>query len=140
MQNEPLSHLPTPHQGTREGIMICYRLFSTFLFIDLSTVTKFIQYSTGSIYLSGYCVTIFISYSCYLITIELRNFGILEIYDELTLNGQCPILFTQISRFDLAGFQHALHPYGNRYQLGPSFPSRRYQIYLTLALIEGAII
>ena len=47
----------------------------------------------------------------------------LYIYDELTLNGQCPILVTLVSRFDLAGFQHALHLYGNKYQLGPSFLS-----------------
>ena len=61
----------------------------------------------------------------YNLTLKL---GIWEIYDELTLNGQCPRLFTLISRFDLAGFQHAMHPNGNRYQLGPSFTSRRYQI------------
>ena len=109
----------------REDIIICYRLLSIFLFIDLSTVTKYTQYNPYSINLSGYCITIFISYFCLLITILLRNFSIWEIYEELTLNGQCPILVTKISRFDLAGFQHALHLYGNRYQLGPSFLSRR---------------
>ena len=72
--------------GNREDIIICYRLLSIFLFIDLSTVTKYTQYNPYSINLSGYCITIFISYFCLLITILLRNFSIWEIYDELTLD------------------------------------------------------
>ena len=43
----------------RKGMIICYRLFSIFLFIDLSTVTKFTQYNAYSINLSGHCITIF---------------------------------------------------------------------------------
>ena len=48
--------------GIREDIILCYRLFS----IDLSMVTTYYQYSIN---LSGYCITIFISFFCYLITI-----------------------------------------------------------------------
>ena len=46
-------------QCIRKGIIICYRLFSIFLIIDLSTVTKFTQYNPYSINLSGYCITVF---------------------------------------------------------------------------------
>ena len=53
--------------GIREDKIICYRLFSIFLFIDLSTVTKFTQYNPYSNNLSAYCTTIFASYFCYLI-------------------------------------------------------------------------
>ena len=40
--------------GIREDIIICYRLFSILLFIDLSTVTKYTLYNPYSINLSGY--------------------------------------------------------------------------------------
>ena len=53
----------------QEDIINSYRLFSIFLFIDLSTVTKYTQYNPYSINLTGYCITIFTSYFCYLITI-----------------------------------------------------------------------
>ena len=60
---------PSACRSIREDIIICYPLFSIFQFIDLSTVTKFTQYNPYFINLSGYCITIFISYFCYLITI-----------------------------------------------------------------------
>ena len=60
---------PFASYGICEYILICYRLFSIFLLIDLSTVTKYTQYNPYYINLSGFCITIFISYFCYLITI-----------------------------------------------------------------------
>ena len=60
---------PFAFHSVREDILICYRLFSIFLFIDLSMVTKITQYNPYTINLSGYYIPIFTSYFCYLITI-----------------------------------------------------------------------